>query len=93
MEGVPAGFVEINSADLPEAVDIAYFGIMPEFIGRKLGPWFLNWALEQACNRPKMVNTQADFRRKMRILPSIRLSPGCHLYLEKRYACGTRHEK
>ena len=48
MEGVPAGFVEINSADLPEAVDIAYFGIMPEFIGRKLGPWFLNWALEQA---------------------------------------------
>ena len=49
--GVPAGFVEINSADLPGSVDIAYFGIMPEFIGMKLGPYFLNWALEEAWEK------------------------------------------
>ncbi|MDF2367483.1 GNAT family N-acetyltransferase [Sneathiella sp.] len=48
IRGVPAGFVELNAADLPAAVDVAYFGIMPDFIGMKLGPWFLNWALEEA---------------------------------------------
>jgi GNAT superfamily N-acetyltransferase len=48
INGVPAGFVELNSAELPETVDIAYFGIMPEFIGMRLGPYFLRWALDAA---------------------------------------------
>ncbi len=48
IRGVPAGYVELNSENLPEVVDIAYFGIVPEFIGMRLGPWFLNWALEEA---------------------------------------------
>ncbi|MCF8468039.1 MAG: GNAT family N-acetyltransferase [Sneathiella sp.] len=48
VRGVPAGYAELNTAGLPEVVDIAYFGIMPEFIGMKLGPYFLNWALEEA---------------------------------------------
>jgi len=48
IKGVPAGFAELNTADMPDAVDLAYFGIMPEFIGMKMGPYFLSWALEEA---------------------------------------------
>lgn len=45
--GVPAGFVELDRGDVSE-VEIAYFGLMPEFIGRGLGPYFLNWAVRRA---------------------------------------------
>lgn len=48
IKGVPAGFAELNKAGQPEAIDLAYFGIMPEFIGMKIGPYFLSWALEEA---------------------------------------------
>jgi len=52
--GVPAGYIELDLRD-PEATEIAYFGIMPEFIGRKLGPYLLAWALRE---NPRMtVNT------------------------------------
>ncbi|MCC3304910.1 GNAT family N-acetyltransferase [Sneathiella sp. HT1-7] len=51
IKGVPAGFVELNAAEMPDAVDVAYFGIMPEFIGMRLGPYFLNWALEEAWEK------------------------------------------
>jgi ribosomal protein S18 acetylase RimI-like enzyme len=44
--GVPAGYVELDFRD-PEATEIAYLGIMPEFIGRKLGPYLLAWALRK----------------------------------------------
>ena len=56
IQGVPAGFAELNTAGLPEVVDLAYFGIMPEFIGRKLGPYLLSWAVEEAwLNEPERV--------------------------------------
>lgn len=48
VKGVPAGFAELNKASMPEVIDLAYFGIMPEFIGMRMGPYFLNWALEEA---------------------------------------------
>tara|TARA_R100000005_G_C4987669_1_gene195605 strand:- start:16 stop:576 length:561 start_codon:yes stop_codon:yes gene_type:complete len=48
IRGVPAGFVELNAADQPDTVDVGYFGIMPEFIGMRLGPWFLHWAIDLA---------------------------------------------
>ncbi|WP_169568795.1 GNAT family N-acetyltransferase [Sneathiella limimaris] len=48
IKGVPAGYCELNFKKFPKEVDLAYFGIMPEFIGMKLGPYFLNWAIEQA---------------------------------------------
>ncbi len=43
--GVPAGYVELDRRTAGVA-DIAYFGLMPEFIGRGLGPWLLDWAIE-----------------------------------------------
>ena len=43
--GVPAGFYELDARDMP-TVELAYFGIMPEFIGLRLGPYLLGQALE-----------------------------------------------
>lgn len=45
-DGVPAGYVELE----PQAheVEIAYFGLRPEFIGRGLGKHLLSYGIEQA---------------------------------------------
>lgn len=45
--GVPAGFVELNRC-VENEVEIAYFGLIPDFIGRGLGPWLLDWAIGHA---------------------------------------------
>ncbi len=47
VHGVPAGFVELDLRKAGEA-EIVYFGIMPEFRGRGLGPRFLRWAVHKA---------------------------------------------
>ena len=39
-EGVPAGMAELDFRD-PEAGQLAYFGLMPDFIGRHFGFYFL----------------------------------------------------
>lgn len=39
-----AGFAEVDRRGWPEA-HIAYFGLMPAFIGKKLGPWLLDQTL------------------------------------------------
>jgi ribosomal protein S18 acetylase RimI-like enzyme len=45
--GQPAGFVELDRRKKP-AVSFNYFGLMPAFIGRGLGKYLLNWAVDQA---------------------------------------------
>ncbi len=50
VSGVPAGMAELDFRD-EKAAQIAYFGLMPEFVGRKLGPWFLYQACELAWGR------------------------------------------
>lgn len=45
--GVPAGFFEIDARD-PRDIELVYFGLMPEFLGRGLGKWLLREALD-AC--------------------------------------------
>jgi GNAT superfamily N-acetyltransferase len=45
--GVPAGYVELDAGD-PDEVYIAYFGLIPDFIGRGLGRFFLDWAVDRA---------------------------------------------
>ena len=49
--GVPAGYFELDAAE-PRETELCYFGLMPEFIGRRLGPFLLNAAIEQAWSRP-----------------------------------------
>jgi ribosomal protein S18 acetylase RimI-like enzyme len=47
VNGEPAGYVEIDRRPAPD-VSLNYFGLMPEFIGRGLGWYFLNWAIDTA---------------------------------------------
>ena len=57
--GVPAGMAELDYRDA-DAANLAYFGLMPEFVGRGIGPWFLHQAVEIAWQRPiakLLVNT------------------------------------
>lgn len=59
VEGTPAGMAELDRSD-PEACELAYFGLMPEFIGRGLGPWLLGRAVRIAFEggaRRMTVNT------------------------------------
>ena len=47
VRGVPAGYVELDRR-IADEVEIAYFGLVPDYIGRGLGPALLGWALERA---------------------------------------------
>ncbi len=46
-QGQPAGFAELDSRVAGE-VELSYFGLMPAFIGRRLGPVLLRTAIHQA---------------------------------------------
>ena len=45
--GVPAGYVELDRR-VDGDIEIAYFGFVPDFTGRGLGPYFLDWGVSQA---------------------------------------------
>jgi GNAT superfamily N-acetyltransferase len=47
VEGCPAGYFELESND-DGAVQIAYFGLLPEFVGRGLGRFLLEEAARTA---------------------------------------------
>ena len=50
LAGAPAGYFELKSHD-DGAVEIAYFGLLPEFIGRGLGKYMLSEAVREAWRR------------------------------------------
>lgn len=47
VNGEPGGYVELDRRPEPD-IDFAYFGIMPQFVGRGFGPYLMNWAVDQA---------------------------------------------
>ena len=47
VEGTPAGYFELD-ASVPVEVELASFGLLPGFIGRRLGGWLLTEALRRA---------------------------------------------
>lgn len=49
--GVPAGYFELDAAAAQET-ELCYFGLVPEFIGRRLGPFMLQAAIDRAWERP-----------------------------------------
>ena len=48
--GSPAGYFELDRSD-PLSVRLVYFGLMPEWTGLKIGPWFLGSAIAEAFSR------------------------------------------
>jgi len=48
--GVPAGYFELDAAP-PRETELRYFGLIPEFIGRGLGPFLLQAAIDRAWER------------------------------------------
>ncbi len=47
VDGQDAGFAELDRSE-PGEVRLMYFGLLPAFIGRGLGRWFLRWAVDRA---------------------------------------------
>lgn len=47
-DGAPAGFFELDSSKMPDQVELAFFGLTPDFQGMGIGKWFLNAALSNA---------------------------------------------
>lgn len=59
VEGAPAGYIELDFSDLPQQAELAYFGLMPEFIGRGLGKYLLVQAIGLAWRRaPERLTVQ-----------------------------------
>ncbi|HYG91539.1 MAG TPA: GNAT family N-acetyltransferase [Azospirillum sp.] len=59
VSGTPAGYVEIDRRE-SRATDLAYFGLVPDFIGMRLGPWLLDRGIRMAWQggtRKLVVNT------------------------------------
>lgn len=59
VDGVPAGYAELDLREPPN-IELAYFGLMPDFIGQGLGRYLLTWAIDTAWNhepRRLWVNT------------------------------------
>jgi len=51
--GTPAGFGELDRRRSDE-IELAYFGLLPDYLGRGLGPYFLHWLQDKAwSNRPR----------------------------------------
>ena len=46
--GVPAGYGEVDRRKGPESVELAYFGLLPEFIGRGYGRYLLDAVVDLA---------------------------------------------
>lgn len=47
VDGCPAGFAELDRRRGDE-VELAYFGLVPAFLGQGLGPWFMQRVLDLA---------------------------------------------
>ncbi len=70
--GQPAGYAELDFR--PQAsrdtVDLSYFGLMPAFIGQRLGPFLLDSALQRAwSSEPRRVTVNTNTMDHPRALP------------------------
>jgi len=67
--GAPAGYVELDRRNKPD-IELAYFGLVPEYIGLGLGRYFLDWAIRQAWSYgPKRVWVNTCTEDHPRALP------------------------
>jgi GNAT superfamily N-acetyltransferase len=47
LDGMPAGFCELDRRT-EHQIELAYFGLMPRFLGKGLGKYFLHWIVHRA---------------------------------------------
>lgn len=47
VDGVPAGLAELDRRSMPR-IKLAYFGLIPDFVGKGFGGLLLNWAIDHA---------------------------------------------
>jgi GNAT superfamily N-acetyltransferase len=50
-DGVPVGYIELDrrpAEQPPGSIEVAYFGLFPEALGQKLGPYLLSWGIHRA---------------------------------------------
>ena len=67
--GAPAGYAELDRRNKPD-IELAYFGLVPEYIGLGLGRYFLDWAIRQAWSYgPKRVWVNTCTEDHPRALP------------------------
>ena len=78
VNGAPGGYGELKQNSDGE-VDLAYFGLLPEFVGRGLGKFFLHWMIDQAWRSEPIrvtVNTcDLDHPRALKAYQSIGFVP------------------
>lgn len=48
--GVPAGYAELDGRVAGE-LELSYFGLLPDFIGQRLGPYLLDWTIRRAWTK------------------------------------------
>lgn len=66
--GVPGGMAELDFRE-PNVGQLNYFGLTPEFVGRRIGPWFLHQIVELSWDEPisrLLVNTcTLDYKKAL----------------------------
>ena len=69
-DGAPAGFAELDRRTEGE-VELVQFGLMPEFIGKGLGRYFLQWAIDRAWGyQPRRFWLHTDTKDHPAALPN-----------------------
>lgn len=74
IDGTPAGYFELDRRGQPAAgggvIDLAYFGLMPQMVGRGLGRYLLHAAIEQAWSYgPERLTVNTNTMDHARALP------------------------
>lgn len=69
VDGAPAGYAELDARN-PQNIELAYFGLTPDFMGRGLGAYFLGEAIALAWDKgPRRVHVQTCTLDHPRALP------------------------
>jgi len=79
VDGWPGGFFMLDTRE-PGTYDLAYFGLVPEAIGRGLSHWFLSSAVHMGWDRPEVqrmtVNTNTlDHPRALTLYQKMGFEP------------------
>lgn len=88
LRGTPAGYAELDRRVRGE-VELAYFGLLPEFTGRGIGPALLDWTIDRAwASSPARLWVHTCTLDSPRALP-VYLRAGFRVYREETLEGGT----